>query len=372
MASKKKQRKENKERKRISARKRAEEHKSGFQNTALNIPKEVEMFGPKKAGVYRIEIIPYVVPKGAGNPNMDDGEPYFERTYWRHPAIGPDNSNLVCPKKTVGKKCPICEEWAQMNMDPDATKDAKYALKPRERQLWNVFDYGEPDKGVQIWDVSYAWFGELVDDKIKLSEDDDDEDRHYEYYADKEDGLTLKLGMKDNVFLGKTSQKCVSVDFKKRREPIDPELFDASTVLDDLLIIEPYDKIKAIFLQTEDEDDDDDEPQEKLKSVEELSKSDDFDMEKGDKVKHDKHGVCTIAKISGDGTSLTLIDKEDELHKGVGPDEVEKVKANKDKTKKEKSKPKKEEKDDDEWDDNDDDFEDEESDDNDDDSWEED
>jgi len=389
MSKKSKKRKQDRERKRTSARHRAETHKSGFVSTSLNLPKGVNLFAPKKAGAYRIEILDYEVPKGAGNPFCEDGERHYERTFWVHRGVGPDNSSYVCPKKTAKKKCPICEIRTKMTTDPDANEDLIKEMAPKERQIFNVFDYAEPDRGVQVWDISFYLFGEQLDAEVKNADEEDD----YEYFADREDGMTLKIGMKEKSFAGNTFRQVESINFKARREALDPELFEAANVLDDLLIIEPYDKLKAIFLQTEeqdeeqedqpersskkkkgkpeqneegelatwDDDDDDDDDKEPEHFV-----ADDFGLIKGDTVVHEDHGVCTIAKISGDGTSLTLMDEDEEMHGSIAPDEVKKKKSKK--AKKEKPKLKKEEpKEEKEWDENDDDFED-----DDDDSWEED
>ena len=392
MSKKSKKRKQDRERKRTSARHRAETHKSGFVSTSLNLPKGVNLFAPKKAGAYRIEILDYEVPKGAGNPFCEDGERHYERTFWVHRGVGPDNSSYVCPKKTAKKKCPICEIRTKMTTDPDANEDLIKEMAPKERQIFNVFDHAEPDRGVQVWDISFFLFGEQLDAEVKNADEEDD----YEYFADREDGMTLKIGMKEKSFAGNTFRQVESINFKARRESLDPELFDAANVLDDLLIIESYDKLKAIFLQTEDEDEDEDQKDQsersskKKKGKPEMDEDDipvededddddddkqevlpvaaDFGLSKGDTVVHEDHGVCTIAKISGDGTSLTLMYEDEEMHQSIVPGEVKKKKSKKAKKEKPKPKSKKEEpKEEKEWDENDEDFEDDE-----DDSWEED
>ena len=53
-------------------------------------------------------------------------------------------------------------------------------------------------------------------------------------------------------------------------------------------------------------------------------------LERGEEVEY-KGRACTIFKVSGDGTSLTLVDEKDEIHRGVGPEEVKKSKSEKQK-----------------------------------------
>ena len=115
----------------------------------------------------------------------------------------------------------------------------------------------------------------------------------------------------------------------------------------------PYDKLKALFLQTEEADDDeseekpkrrakkdDDEPEEKPKRKSKVQSG----VSVGDDVWY--HGKkCEVVHVSGDGTSLVLEDEDEVIHKAVGHDDLE---APPKKSKSEKPKD-----DDDDWDDDD-------------------
>jgi len=250
-------------RKRVSGKKRAQEHKSGFDRTAINVPDGCDLFSLGKEGTKRIEIVPFTA--GADNPYADKGELHYERTFFTHRGIGASEDTYICPKKTWGKKCPICEAKAKLSQDPDADEDAVKALKWSERQLFNVFDHGDPDKGLQLWDFTFHWFGKLLDARIKNQEEDDE----YEFFADPEDGFTLRLTIEESDF-AKGKFEVSAIDFKARKKPLDEELLEAALILDDLLIEVPYDKLSDIFLQvdgpdekTGDDDDDDDEPAKK-------------------------------------------------------------------------------------------------------------
>lgn len=94
--------------------------------------------------------------------------------------------------------------------------------------------------------------------------------------------------------------------------------------------------------ETEDDDTDtEDEPparkgksapakNDKAKKTVEETTAEDAGIEVGDTVEHPEFGVCQVVKISGDGTSLTLEDADEDLHKAVGPEEVTKVEADED------------------------------------------
>ena len=332
--------KRDKKRKRVSARRRVEEHKTGFQMTSLKMPDGVGMFKVKSTDVLRLEVIPYIVPSGAGNPFADDGSETYERTYFTHRDIGADGDVYVCPAKTAKKKCPICEQRVEMmrnNEDEDQIK----ALIPKERQLFNIYDHAAPDKGVQVWDVSHFLFGKQVEDYVKDGDEDDD----YDYFADREDGFTVKVGMEKKAVKGNPFYSTTTVEFKQRKKPIPDEIFEAAIALDELLIVLPYEELKAIYYQTQstdssaDDDDVDDDDQDEVEAPPKTEKKKRKKKEKkkeaptaescglvrGDNVEYDDEEY-SIFKISKDGTSLTLIDDNDDMVKAISPGEVTVIK----------------------------------------------
>ena len=359
-----KREKDKKKQRTVSARKRVEVHQSGFERTSINFPQGTELFKADKKP-HRINIIPYEVVKGSdepgGNPYAEKGDLYFERTYFTHRGIGPEQNTYVCPRKTAGKKCPICDYAAKMRRDPNADPDVIKDFDPKERQLWNVVDTEDPKKGVQIWDVSFHLFGKLLDQRIKDAEEDD----NYEFFADPENGMTLRLGFEEKKYGGNTFYDVASIDFKARKDAVDRKTLEAAHNLDDLLIVLPYEKLEKIFLDgdggksaTDDDDEDDDEPKKpakekavkddeedeedeepekpvKGKAKKEEEEDDEEDeqtaeelgIELGSKVKHKEFGVCTVKHISGDGTSLRIEDEDEELHRAINPSEVTLVKG---------------------------------------------
>ena len=72
----------------------AKKNKGGFESTTIKLPTDVEAFRMKSGKATRIDIIPYNA--GAGNPNADKGEEAYERTYFVHKNIGPDQKWVVC------------------------------------------------------------------------------------------------------------------------------------------------------------------------------------------------------------------------------------------------------------------------------------
>ena len=178
----------------VSARRRIEEHQSG-EMTAIKLPTGASMIQIKKKETRRFDIIPYRLSKRSADFThnfADPGKLYFERTFFIHRGIGPNNSYYTCPARTYGKPCPICEERARAAKDPDGEEAVK-ALKVSERQLWNVIDLDDKEKGIQILEFPYWNFGKLLDEKIENADDEDKE--VYEQFADPKKGLSLRIGV---------------------------------------------------------------------------------------------------------------------------------------------------------------------------------
>lgn len=199
------------------------------------------MFSVKEEGTRRIDIMPYEVTVDH-NPYADKGELHFERTFYVHRDIGSDKKIVVCPNKTWGKKCPVCEFRETLRDDPEMEDFAK-TLWPRERQLWNVWDLDAPDKGVQIWDVSFRLFGELLDQRVN----DRDDDEPFHLFADLEEGLSLKLGCKEKNAGTFSFHEVKTIDFKKRKEQYGEEGLEKSHNLDEVLKEIPYNELKRML-----------------------------------------------------------------------------------------------------------------------------
>jgi len=359
MAKKKRSRKDS--RKKVSAKDRAKKHTTGFERTSIQVPADTEMFKLDKAGTRRVDIIPFIA--GAGNPWAEKGELHYERTFWVHRGIGPNNDAYVCPAKTAKKPCPICEYRSELQKDPDANEDEIKSLAPKERQIFNVVDKAEPEKGIQIWDISFYLFGKLLDAEVRNADEDED----FDLFADPEEGSTLKLGVAEKSFAGATFYEVETIGFKPRSE-LDEDLLEEALCLDDLVIVLPYDELKAIFLQVDDGDDegdDDEEEKPKKKSkgkkakkkVEEPEDDEDEDDDEGELIIPDGHHECTACQGSGENSKggvcrpcrgLGYLPDDDE---DDDDEEEEKPKKSKGKKAKKEPEPEDDEDEDEPWDD---------------------
>jgi pyruvate/2-oxoglutarate dehydrogenase complex dihydrolipoamide acyltransferase (E2) component len=213
--------------------------------TSLKLPEGVNLFSVKKGGVKRLEIVPYEVTSGA-NPDSQPGDLYFQRTFWTHRGVGANNDTYICPQRTAGQRCPICEERARLDKAGDTDPELLKDLLPKKRQLWNVYDHSDPDRGVQVWDISYWLFGKQLFARITHADEEDE----YEWFADPDDGFTLKVGFTEKQFAGNTYTEAETIDFKLRAEGLDPDILDAANDLDGCLVVEDYDKLASVFFHT--------------------------------------------------------------------------------------------------------------------------
>ena len=380
----KKRKREEREKKTVSAKNRLNNHSGGgFERTSTKLPEGFTPFRPEKAGTYRIDIIPYVT--GEGNPQAEAGDVYFERTYFVHARIGPDKNTYVCARKTFGEKCPICDYRSKLSSDPEGNEKVIKSLAPKERQLWNVIDRDNKDAGIQIWDVSFHLFGKFLDDKIRtyVSEGDDT----YCAFADLEKGKLLRVGAKSKKWEAVSFLEFNDIEFRDRPKPLKESLIEEAACLDDCLVKMDYKELKSIFMSDDsaDEDEDDDKDDDDTDEDDELPKKkkkkpskpsedeeeDDEDEEEEDEdeapkkkkkpskdddeedeedddesddedddpsakdlgitvgciVKHKEHGRCEVIGISKDGSSVYLEDDAGEEHReGIAPVECKLVK----------------------------------------------
>jgi len=310
---------ERKEKRKSLARQRAEAKSTGFVQTKLRVPKGIEFF-PFKQGIYIIDIVPYKA--GKGNPHAPKGELYYERTFWSYNKIGPEEKYLVCPSKTFGHKDFIQEVIQEESRKDEPDKKLIAFLKPKERQIFLIWDHDNKDKGVQLLELAFNKLGELLDDRMSSSTEKEGWDLFY--FPDTE-GMSLRLTIKENKPYGFETK---AIDFIKREKSLPKEIVNHGICLDDLLIEPSYNELKSVFLGVDIEDLDNESNQEPVKGTANESvptKSDpvasDYGISKGDDVEYDGMNYSVI-KISPDGTSLTLLDEEDDLIKAISPADV--------------------------------------------------
>jgi hypothetical protein len=247
-----------------SARERSEQKKVGFTSTSIRLPEGMSFFTLDSDKTRRVDIIPFIT--GKGNPfQKDPGQPHYERTFFTHRGIGPNGDTFICTQKTggyvrdekgkivefqpAGSKCPVCEYQHLLSRDPNADPQQVKDLAPKERQLFLVIDLADPDKGPQLWDVSYHLFGKLLDKRMNDAEEDSGWDMFYHPTK----GMSLKLGVTENKGGGYTFFEVTTIDFLPRRQQYSMDILEKVPCLDKLIVIPNYDELKSTLLQVDPE-----------------------------------------------------------------------------------------------------------------------
>lgn len=233
----------------------------------MKMPKGLNFWQPNtKEDANEIDIVPYEVGKAAKTFNKgitfaEPGDLYYERTYFTHRDVGPEEKSVVCPKATFGKPCPICEYAAKAGQEVKADADTLKALRPKERQLFLVYDHAAPKKGVQLWDVSYFLFGANLDEKIKKASEKNKE-RFQQFFRDDEEGSTVRIISKEKTTpFGKINEYHVDT-FEEREEALPDEIVNHGYCLDDVVTCMDYNELKALFLGTAESEDENEEEEE--------------------------------------------------------------------------------------------------------------
>jgi hypothetical protein len=148
-------------------------------------------------------------------------------------------------------------------------------LAPKERQIFNVIDLKNPDKGVQLFHSSYHTFGKELDNRLRSADEEDNWDGFFTL----EDGLTLKVMFGEETLGGRSFVTTENIDFRPRREAYDEDILEKTLCLDELLIVPDYDDLKKAFLETAEDDEDDEKPAKKAKSRDDEDEEEDDEDE---------------------------------------------------------------------------------------------
>jgi len=343
---------------------RLQQHTRGNEWDVIRIPEGLEVFKPEKGETYHIDVIPHTV--GQYNKNADAGYEYFEFSFPIYRELGIDGKKFVAIGELLGKRDPVAEHFAKLRKT-GAEWDELKIFRPAWRQLMLLFVHEQADKGLQLFEGAYGTFGELLDEEIKANEED-----YIDNFDDPDGGATLLVRFKAKN-IGQTNPWILAskINFEEREDGFTADgdeklaaeiLAKAEGIcLDDLLKIPDYATLQKALdgepLNDGDEDDEDEEPvgrrTRKAKAKDEEPDEDDDDAEeekppkekkgkqapptakdlgiiKGAEVEHDEHGTCTVIRIAKDGLTVTLMDEDDEVHKGIDVTDVEPVEGNPD------------------------------------------
>ena len=226
--------------------------------TSLSLPLGIQFWKPK-AERYMIEFIPYRVTDSIlrypdNNRYSAPGKWYYERTYFTHRNIGVNNDSYVCPAKTFGKRCPICEEVSRLSRSSDKFDQQRVKdLRPSERQLFLIHDPDDRNnKGVYLWDISTFNFGKQLDAYINGAREQDLQAFRAFYHP--YDGFSVRLSGEERPMPQGKNTVFNIIGFYDREEDLPEDILDHGYDLDTMPRELSYDALNHIFTGTADAD----------------------------------------------------------------------------------------------------------------------
>lgn len=233
------------------------------------VDREVKYFKPKE-GKNRINIIPYVI-KSKNHPLVKTGDAkvgeldYLYDTYL-HQRIGPSQTDIICLKKNFGKPCPICEQAEEYKQKG---KEKEYmALRPKRMVLYNVQDVKNPEKGLQVFQISHFLFEhELIDEARNSSDNGEIID-----FPDIEEGKVVSFRASTASFGGHEYFEYKSFSFLDREDPLEEDLIEEAISFDEIAKILSYEEIEKILYGEDSEPEEEEEEEEEEEAIKKSSK----------------------------------------------------------------------------------------------------
>ena len=193
-----------------------------------------------------IDYIPFTagdnMPKlfeGDPKRGVKEGEFAWSVDLWIHGFVGAMEYPYVCPAKTNGLPCPICEHLQENR--GQYSKEEYDRMKAKRNTLhliWCHDSAEEENKGVQIWQIQYYFMEQHVKLQAEKSKGggtipyfDPDSGKNVVFMKQGSDGKYTFLGHK----------------LEDRDGPIPDTILDQSFPLDSIIKYAPYDEIYSSF-----------------------------------------------------------------------------------------------------------------------------
>jgi hypothetical protein len=221
----------------------------------LTLTKGLSVF-KEEEGKMKLDIIPYIVSdthhldrdsdnEFAANP----GNPWYKKPVWVHRSVGADKQSVICPAKTIGKKCPICE-YREKQRAEGVEKDDQVAY-PQLRNLYVVIPVGSKkfEEKFHIWDIANGNFQKVLDEELAEKPENG-------VFPDPEEGKTLVVRFTEEKFGKNKYYETSRIDFEDR-DAYDESIMEKAPKLDEMVKIHTYKELEAMFLELGDDDEDD-------------------------------------------------------------------------------------------------------------------
>jgi hypothetical protein len=217
------------------------ESRGGGGISTVSLPQGITLFEPR-AGVTRLDFIPYIVTAEKHPDKVAPGELWFRRPIKVHRNIGIDNKTYICPRSEHKKGCPIDEEVHELGKNRTENLETIRTIGTKDRDLFNLIDLDHEDKGIQLFDISYHLFGKRLREDLKFGKEE------YRDFAELQGGFTLLVRWSERSFGDRKFYEAARIDFEPR-EDYNEGILKRVAPLDDILIIPTYEELQEAFLE---------------------------------------------------------------------------------------------------------------------------
>jgi hypothetical protein len=201
-----------------------------------------------KDGEYAIDIIPMEITT-KNNPSVVDGsmkigDKIHALDYFVHKNIGPKKQAYICPSQTVGKACPICEEYDRVKKAKGWDSDEAKALKATHRIIYNVVNADDEKGTVMLFDASYYLFAAELNEEAETTARKRNVDfLDYAGIFSKKDALSISFrAVMTKSPVGEYA-KFKSFAFEERKN----QFTGKAISVDNFMIVKSYDELSNIF-----------------------------------------------------------------------------------------------------------------------------
>ena len=302
--------------------------KSSNRIQAMNFDKDTTFWKPVK-NKNHISILPFTITSKNNmvvrSRDAEVGDEDYVLELWVHRFVGDAKADLLCPKKHLGKPCPICEQkdiYMERGMKTEAGK-----CNPSQRAYYNIVNENDREKGVMIFQESWKNF----QDELSNDAGDTDDGELVDYW-DFKNGNSIKFRAEEKTFNKNKYFEYRSFKFIKREDPLPKSLKDSIINLDECMVFKSYDEIKALFYgedvdvddvnkDEEEEEEEEDTPKshkkasKKVEEEEEEEEEEDDDDEDEDEVEEEEEEEEKPKKSSKKAKKVEEDEDEDEKPK---------------------------------------------------------
>jgi hypothetical protein len=232
----------------LSSKATRDKANEGNQVGVIRVPKGVDLVRIDKAQTLKMVILPYVVPQGAHHPVARPGDMHYSRDYYVHRNFGASGKDFaICPKLTLGQRCPICEAIKTQLANGEIDKDTAKKLGGAPRTLYNVW-LPETNK-VILFDTSFHTFTRILNTTVAAKTAIPGRE-WIDYFADPAEGSVMYVTFIEKPLPSGKFYEAVSFEFDKHGG-VPAEVLQQAMPLDSLLAVDSYDELSARFWDTD-------------------------------------------------------------------------------------------------------------------------